>query len=362
MTLARTRGAKIVAIGTCTPKRRFDNIKETTQFPQEEVKKVVALAGVKARRVADESICSSDLCLAAARSILDKLNWTPDSIGALIMVTQSPDYFLPSTSCVIHKHLGLSDECAAFDVGLGCSGYPYGLWLAAMMLNGGGVQRALMLHGETPSRFSDKSDRSVYLLFGDTGSATALEAVNPEASTDWFFKLNTDGKGYEDMIIEGGGFRNRFPEEPQKYCVRMNGASIFNFTIKRVPALINETLNYSENDAEDIDYFIFHQSNHFIIKHILKKMKIPADKVPLTLAEFGNTGGPSIPLTITMGNLVRPAERSLKMMLLAYGVGLSWGSALVDLEADAFLEHCEIEDEVKKKAKKLEGKEAGKAG
>ncbi len=147
------------------PSYRFDNQNDTTEFSPSEVRKVVAMAGIQARRLADESICSSDLCLAAANRVLGSIGWERDSIGALIMVTQSPDYFLPSTSCVLHKELGLTDECAAFDVGLGCSGYPYGLWLASMMIKGGGIQRVLVMHGETPSRFSDKSDRSVSLLF-----------------------------------------------------------------------------------------------------------------------------------------------------------------------------------------------------
>jgi 3-oxoacyl-[acyl-carrier-protein] synthase III len=343
MAATNTKGARIVAIGTCVPSQRFDNIVDTTEFSPTEVRKVVAMAGIQVRRVADESICSSDLCLAPAQKILGSLGWEPDSIDGLIMVTQSPDYFLPSTSCVIHKHLRLSDECATFDVGLGCSGYPYGIWLGAMMIENGGFQRVLVLHGETPSRFSDKSDRSVVLLFGDNGSATALEATGSAVSNDWFFKLHTDGAGYEDMIIEGGGFRDRFCDDPRKYCVRMNGANIFNFTIKRVPELIRETLKISKMDAENIDYYIFHQSNQFIIKHIIKKLKLPPEKVPMILKEFGNTGGSSVPLTITQGGLKRPADRSLRMMLLGYGVGLSWGSALIELDPDVIMEHVELE-------------------
>ena len=318
MTTTRIDGARIAAIGTCVPSRRFDNIEETSEFSKDEVRKVVGMAGVYSRRIADEKICGSDLCFEAARKIIDSLNWERDSIDGLIMVTQSPDYFLPSTSCIIHKHLDLSDECATFDVGLGCSGYPYGLWLAAMMINSGGLQRVLLLHGDTSSRFTDKSDRSVALLFGDSGSATAIEAVDRKKSKKWFFKLHTDGLGYQDMIIEGGGFRNRFSEDPQKHYVKMNGANVFNFTIKRLPPLIQATLDTAKTGAEDVDYFIFHQSNQFIIKHLLKKLKLPSEKAPMTLKEFGNTGGASIPLTITQGGLKRPVDRSLKMMLLGY--------------------------------------------
>jgi 3-oxoacyl-[acyl-carrier-protein] synthase-3 len=258
------------------------------------------------------------------------------------MVTQSPDYFLPSTACVAHKRLGLADSCAAFDVGLGCSGYPYGLWLAGMMLNNGGFRRVLLLHGETPSRFADRSDRAVSLLFGDAGSATALETPDASASTEWSFGLHTDGAGYGSMIVEAGGFRNRFSDNDKNYFVRMNGAEIFNFTIKRLPELIQETLTGSGKHADEIDYFIFHQSNRYIINYLVNKLKIPGNKVPMTLGDYGNTGGPSLPLTITEGGLQRPPERPLTLMLLAYGVGLSWSSAIINLDPGVMLRHEEL--------------------
>ena len=329
-------------MGTCVPSFRFDNQNDTTEFSLSEVRKVVAMAGIQARRLADESICSSDLCLAAANRVLESLDWERNSIGALIMVTQSPDYFLPSTSCIVQERLGLSDQCAAFDVGLGCSGYPYGLWLAAMMLESGGLNRVLLLHGETPARFADKSDRSVSLLFGDAGSATALEASDTPQSDRWPFVLYTNGAGYKDMIIEAGGFRKRFCNEARKHFVEMSGTNVFNFTIKCIPPLIEETLELSGLKKEEIDYYIFHQSNQFIIKHLVKKSELQLEKVPIVLDKFGNAGGPSIPLAITKGNLIRPAEKPLKLMLLGYGVGLSWGSAIVSLEQGAQLQHIEL--------------------
>jgi len=187
-------------------------VADTKEFTEQEVRKVTGMAGVASRRLAGDSVCSSDLCIAASQRVLTSLGWAPDSIDALIMVTQSPDYFLPSTAHVVHRKLGLGDHCAAFDLGLGCSGYPYGLWLAAMMLQNGGVRRALVLHGETPTRFIDKTDRSVALLFGDAGSATALERQEGQSS-DWNFALHSDGSGVDAMIIEAGGFRDRFNQD-----------------------------------------------------------------------------------------------------------------------------------------------------
>jgi 3-oxoacyl-[acyl-carrier-protein] synthase-3 len=332
----------IRAICSSVPARCFDNLTETTAFDPKEVDKVVKMAGVRTRHVASASICSSDLCVAAAKRVLQQLNWTPDSVDGLIFVTQSPDYILPSTCCLAHRDLGLSDRCAAFDVGLGCSGYPYALWLATMMLGGGGLKRILILHGETPSRFADNSDRAVALLFGDAGSATALEGGTGEGVSRWSFSLHTDGSGWRDLIIEGGGFRNRTPVDARLLCVAMNGANIFNFTIKRVPALVEETLRLSATAQEHVDFYILHQSNLFIMKHLARKMHIPESKIPYTIHCFGSTGGPSVPLTITQGNLVRPADRALKLMLVGYGVGLSWGSALIDLAPDAILDHIEF--------------------
>lgn len=342
MAQTRLKAPRIAGISTSVPDRTFDNSRDSHEFPPEDVRKVVAMAGVSSRHVADETTCSSDLCIDAARRLLQRLDWEVDSVDGLIFVTQTPDYFLPSSSCVAHEKLGLSDTCAAFDLGLGCSGYPYGLWTAAMMMASGSFGRILLLHGETPSRFADKSDRSVALLFGDAGSATAIEAAGERSFEDWAFVLQTDGTGFSDLIIEGGGFRDRFCTLTRNHYVKMNGANIFNFTIKRVPPLIEDTLELARLARDEIDYYVFHQSNQFIMKHLAQKLGLPMEKVPLILKEYGNTGGPSVPLAITRGALQRPAGSNLRLLLVGYGVGLSWGSALVQLDPEALLLHGEL--------------------
>jgi 3-oxoacyl-[acyl-carrier-protein] synthase-3 len=344
MAVTKTRASKIRAICSSVPERSFDNMLETTAFDPKEVEKVVRMAGVRRRHLASDRICSSDLCAGAAKRLLEQLDWDPKSVDALIFVTQTQDYLLPSTACLVQHWLGLSDSCAAFDVGLGCSGYPYGMWLASMMLTTGGFRRVLMLHGETPTRFSDKSDRSVALLFGDAGSATALEASEDAPHEPWWFSLHTDGAGWRDLMIEGGGFRNRFPDDPKKHFVSMNGAGIFNFAIRCVPTVIEETLAASATDRASIDYFILHQSNLFIMRHLTQKMKLPIDKVPLSIQEFGSAGGPSIALTLTQGKLTRPPDRALRLLLVGYGVGLSWATALISLAADAVLDHVVVSE------------------
>lgn len=338
----KLQSPRIAAIGTCVPPTCFDTVKDVINFTQEEVQKFVEMVGVKQRYLANDSICCSDLCVAAAEKILAKLNWEKESIDALIMITHTPDYILPATACLIQGRLGLSDKCACFDVGLGCSGYCYGLWLATMMLQEGRFRRILLLVGETPSRLCYKSDRSVALLFGDAGSATAIEWGNLTDRTNWYFALHSDGYRYADFVVEAGGLRNRHSDEQEKYYINMNGANIFQFSIKRVPPLIQETMALSGTTDKNIDYYIFHQANKFIINHLIKKMNVPMEKAPVTIGEFGNVGGSSIPLTITNGKLDRNSDRALKLMLLGYGVGLSWGSALIDLDAGTLLEHMQL--------------------
>ena len=331
--------SRIAGVSTCVPSKLFDNLEDTAGFPKDEVRKVVAMAGVRQRYVVEGSMCSSDLCLHAARQLLAQLGWEPDTIDGLILVTQTPDYFLPSTSCLVHRDLGLSAQCATFDVGLGCSGYPYGLWLASMMLNSG-MRRVLVLHGETPSLITSHEDRATHLLFGDAGSATALEFDDSAAPSH--FCLHTDGTGYDDLIIHGGGFRERFPEDRSRYYLQMDGAGLFNFTIQRVPALISDTLALAHCAVEDVGYYVFHQSNQFMMKHLVKKCGLPAERAPIILDRFGNCGGPSVPLTITQGVAPNGVNEPQTLMLLGYGVGLSWSSALVTIDPATLLLHSSL--------------------
>ena len=163
----------------------------------------------------------------------------------------------------------------------------------------------------------------------------------------WYFTMYTDGSGYGDLIMRGGGFRERHPDDPQRNFLQMSGTNVFNFTIKRVPSLIQDTLDFARCTVEDVDYFVFHQSNRFIMKHLMKKCGLPEEKVPITLERFGNTGGPSVPLTITQGvfgdSRALSGGAPLTLLLLGYGVGLSWGAGLVTLDADVVISHSEMD-------------------
>ena len=339
MTTAVLNGVALKGISTCVPSKIFDNQRDSLDFDPIEVKKVVSMAGIKQRRVVDNKTCSSDLCKTAAQDLMKRLDWSPESIDVLIFVTQTPDYFLPSSSCLIQRDLGLSENCATFDVGLGCSGYPYGLWLGSMMIQTGSAQRVLLLHGETPSRLSYTQDRSTFLLFGDAGSATALE---PGGDNKWGFSLHTDGNGYDDLILPGRGFRLQNPEDDRDNYVHMNGPNLFNFTVQKVPTLIDDTLKLMNSRIDDVDAFMFHQSNQFIMRHIAKKCNLPMEKIPIILGEYGNTGGPSVPLTMSMYYRDKTLTSSETVMLLGYGVGLSWGSAMLNVEPGTVFSHSEL--------------------
>jgi len=342
VTQARVRAPRILGIASCVPAHRFDNVADTTEFTAEEVRKVVGMAGVSARRVVEGDTCSSDLCFGAAQELLDELAIDRSTIDVLIMATQTPDYIMPSTSCLLQQRLGLPTTCAAFDLNLGCSAYVYALWLASSLLASSNYRRILVLNGETPTRYADRADRSVALLFGDAGSATLLERRDDgDPAPDWAFVLHTDGAGSDDLIIRGGGVRDRFCADTREHYVSMNGSGVFNFTIRVIPPLVRDTLGLAGIVKEDVDCFVFHQSNRFIMNHLIKKLALRAERVPVILEGFGNTGGPSVPLTITQGGFARPGDRAARLMLLGYGVGLSWGSALVDLEPGCRLVHTE---------------------
>jgi len=337
MSRSQVQGFRIAGVSTCVPARIERNLDDDLGFNPDEVRKVVQMAGVRERRVADPGVTSADLCFEAAEALLQRLGWERETVDGLIFVTQSPDYFLPSTSCVVQQWLGLPDTCAAFDVGLGCSGYPYGLYIAAAMLRAGGHRRILMLHGETPTRFVAADDQATRLLFSDAGSATALELG--EGGTAHFV-LHTDGSGHGGLIIRGGAFRDRQPADPRDLSLRMDGAGIFNFTIKRVPPLIRDALELSGRSVEQIDAYLFHQSNRFIMKHLMKKCGLPEARVPMTIEDNGNCGGPSVAVTLTR-SLPAQREADLQLMMLGYGVGLSWGAAVLGLDTRAELLHRE---------------------
>jgi 3-oxoacyl-[acyl-carrier-protein] synthase-3 len=323
----------------CVPEREVRNERDYPWFDASEIRKITAMAGIKSRRIADPDVCTSDLCTAAGQALLERLGWDPTTIDALILVTQTPDYVMPSTSCIIQHRLGIPVTCAAFDVALGCSAYVYGVWLANSLIASGGCRRILLLTGETPSKFVDPKDRTTALLFGDAGSATALEAAQEGDDTRAYYVMMTDGAGGEHLIVPGGMFRNRFPAEQSEYRLHMDGVQIFDFTRTRVPPLIEDLFALSATGPKDYTYFVFHQANQYLIKFIASKAGLDISRVPFSIGEFGNTGAASVPLTLALAGAPQGAGKDYNVMLLGFGVGLSWGGVSLRVPRACVLDH-----------------------
>jgi len=349
------RGAKIAGIAAAVPEGIRTVADEAALFGLEEMEKTAKVIGVRSRHVAPAHICTSDLCHFAATKLLDELGWARDSVDGLIFVTQSPDYELPATACTLQARLGLSDRCAAFDVNMGCSGFVYGLWLGSQIVAGGGIKRLLLLAGDVSTRRLAPNDKSVKPLFGDAGTATAIEFASDAPAMD--FELGTDGTGFEAIIIPASGFRQPRSAETKVMApgadgiersaenIYINGAEVFNFTIKRIPPLVEALLRQTGKNRDDIDYFVFHQANTFMLQHLAKRLKIPPEKFVLAMETVGNTSSASIPLAITMSLREALADRSCQLVLAGFGVGLSWGAAAITLDACVIPELLIMPDE-----------------
>ncbi len=328
----------IRGVVACAPAREISNERDYPWFDATEVRKITAMAGIKSRRQADADVCTSDLCVAAADQLLRRIGWDPLSVDGLILVTQTPDYIMPTTSCMLQQRLGLTEHCAAFDIALGCSAYVYGVWLSNALIASGACRRILLLAGDTPSKFIDPKDRTTALLFGDAGSATAFEATD-DPSWVAHYVMMTDGRGARDLIIPGGMFRNRFPEDPRQYCLHMDGGHVFDFTRTRVPPLISDLLTLSGNTPKDYAYFIFHQANEYMVKFLASKVGLSLAQVPLSVARFGNTSAASVPLTFALAGHPEGNSPTYNVMLLGFGVGLSWGGVSMRVPRSCWFEY-----------------------
>jgi 3-oxoacyl-[acyl-carrier-protein] synthase-3 len=331
---ARTHGARIVGVVSCVPPRIIDNAFFEEQFG-DGVAEVTKMTGVLTRHRAEQEVTTSDLCEAAATRLLEKLGWEANTVDGLIFVTQSPDYRLPATACSVHGRMKLRVGAIAFDVNLGCSGYPYGLWMAMMAVQTGAMRRVLLAVGDTSGKTIDESDRATAMLFGDAGTVTAIEATDDVEGSTAHFILGSDGGGAENLIVPNGGFRVHKAEG--KFEGRdldklyMDGGEIFTFTLKSVPPLINETVETAGLPREEYDAFLLHQANTFMINHIAKKAKLPREKVPINIDRYGNTSSATIPLLMTTDLAKELTERKMRLGMFGFGVGYSWASASLDV-------------------------------
>lgn len=285
--------------------------------------KFSATTGVFERRITNSTTYTSDLCFESATHLLKDLNINKNDIEILVFVSQTPDYKLPVTSTILQHKLGLPQTCMCFDVPLGCSGYVYGLSIISSLINSGKINKGLLLVGDTISKEVNPDDQSTEPLFGDAGTATLLEYN--ENAKPMMFSLGSNGEEFESIIIPRG----------EKSKLLLNGIDVFTFGINTVPKVVNEFFNHFNIDKENIDLFVFHQANKMMNDKIYKKSNIPLDKTITSLNLFGNTSSATIPLTI-VSNYTN-IEKGKKLMFCGFGVGLSWGSAFIELTKDI---HC----------------------
>ena len=316
-------GLGLAGVACALPARRVENAEFVARLGEKAVAEVTRMTGVQARHWAAEGQTAADLCAAAAERLLARLGWAPGSVDGLVFITQSPDQRMPATACLLHARLGLSADCRAFDVNLGCSGYVYGLWLGgAMML--AGCRRVLLLAGDTSSRMVDPDDRATGLLFGDAGSATALEWREGAAAAQ--IVLGTDGAGAHCIAMPGGGYRGGEREH-----LRMDGSAVFDFTLRAIPPVIREVMEAAGWAAEEVDAFALHQANRFILQQIARRAAIPAGQMPINIDRYGNTSSASIPLLLCTELAARLTAAPSRLVMAGFGVGLSWGAAALAL-------------------------------
>lgn len=342
----------IAGIAACVPKQTIDNYHYTQYFPEDVVRKVVDKIGIYERRFADEHTCASDLCFAAAERLIADLQVDKNEIDVLIFISQTPDYRMPATAFLLQERLGLPKTTMAFDLSLGCSAFLYGLSVGYSLLQQPHIRKVLLLDGETRSKVYSPKDRKTAFLFGDAGAAILLEKGEKYGNS--YFSLNSDGSMADTIKIEGGGYRMPSSEETLRERVvdeygnirslehgYMDGDDVFNFVASKVPKDIKYLCAEVGEDVQSMDYYLLHQANNFMNQFLVKKLKLDEKKVPSSIAKFGNTSSVSIPLTI-VSELQNQLSGNKKLMLSAFGVGLSWGTAILQTSECHICELVEI--------------------
>lgn len=326
----------VLGVSACVPKHKEKNL-EYDWISVKERELLIKTTGIAERRVAQNGVCTSDMCFEAAQKLLSDLNVNKNEIDVLIFVSQSPDYILPATGIILQDRLGLSKTTMAFDMQLGCSGYLYGLNVLCNLINGGKLRKGLLLVGDVSSFSQSEQDKSTYPIFGDAGTATLVEYDEFANTID--FNLQSDGAGHRAIIINDGGLRNPYNSNSDKLDkigegiikskrnLNLDGIEVFNFSIREAPKSTKELLEKIDKTANDFDFFLFHQANKIMNETIRKKLNLPIEKVPYSLQNFGNTSSASIPLTIVTQLRESLKNRKAALFLSAFGVGLSWGAA-----------------------------------
>ena len=317
--------AKITAIEYYLPETVLTNGELAELFPEWGVEKIAAKTGISRLHIAAADETSSDLACAAVHRLFRSGVCNPQEIDFLLLCTQTPDRALPSAACILQDRLGLPTSCGALDFNLGCSGYVYGLSLAKGLIETGQAEKVLLVTAETYSKLLDPKDKTVRTLFGDGAAATLLSASASDLDTNIGpFVMGTDGSGGPNLICTQGGFRNE-AETP----LYMNGPEIFNFTIKAVPIAVDSLLAKAGLLKDDVDLFVFHQANSYMLEHLRKKISIPHDRFVVAMENSGNTVSATIPIALKVAVLDGRLVSGMRVMAVGFGVGYSWSATML---------------------------------
>ena len=330
--------ARIAAIEYYLPTGVVTNDELAADFPEWTPARILAKTGIEERRIAAPAQCSSDLAVEAAQKLFASGACKPSDIDYILLCTQSPDYFLPTTACLLQDRLGIPQIAGALDINLGCSGFVYGL--AKGLVETGQAGNVLFITAETYSKFMHPSDKSTRPLFGDAAAATLITAhAALEGPMIGPFVFGTDGSGAGNLIVRQGGMRGsaqnhtgnsaKEGDDMLPGSLYMDGPEIFNFTLKAVPAAVDRLLTLSGRNIGDIDLFVFHQANQFMLEHLRKKLGIPHEKFLIAMRHCGNTVSSTIPIALHSAIAEGRLRHGQLAMLVGFGVGYSWGATLI---------------------------------
>ena len=331
--------AFVAAIRFALPEEILDNEQLASEYEGWSAEKIYAKTGICRRRIAARDECASDLAVRAAQAVMADTGLDPSRVDFLLYCTQTPDYILPTTACVLQHRLGLPMSCGALDFNLGCSGYVYGLGLAKALIDGGQAGTVLLLTADTYSKLINPADKSVRTLFGDGATATLIVGREQESLIGPFV-YGTDGGGAENLIVPTGGMRRAVvPQAPlvpddsgnarTVNDLYMNGAEIFSFTLRMVPQAVRQLLTKAGIEQEAVDLFVFHQANRFMLDHLRRKLQIPATKFVIAMDQVGNTVSSSIPIALCQAAEQGQLKPNALAMLVGFGVGYSWGATFM---------------------------------
>lgn len=331
--------AALGPIATHLPEKVVSNEELAEIFTDWTAKKITQKTGISERRIAAADETAADLAVAAAQKLFAK-GVDPSTIDFVLFCTQCPDYFLPTSACVIQDRLGIPTTAGALDFNLGCSGFVYGLGLAKGLVESGQASRVLFLTGETYSKFMHPEDRTVRPIFGDAAAACLVEAREGESPFLGPFVYGTDGRGAQNLIVPTGAARQPRSEESAQIIegdksrrtgdsLYMNGPEIFTFTLEAVPALVEAALAKAGLTREDVDLFVFHQANKYMLDHLVKKAGIPLDRFPVVMESCGNTVSSTIPIVLERLSEEGRIKPGMTIMAVGFGVGYSWGAVVL---------------------------------